>query len=321
MPISMRSLNPGIEMSDIVISEFMDAAAIDDVLASFDVRYDPSLVDDRRKLLEACANARALIVRNRTRVDTELLDNAPELLVVGRLGVGLDNIDTDQCESRDITVYPATGANDLAVAEYVIAAALMLLRGVWQANAQVIAGDWPRSECIGREAAGRRLGLIGLGAIARQVAHRATALGMKILAYDPYLSADHPAWVGIDSVPLNDIAGDCDVVSVHVPLTDSTRHLIGADFIAKMRAGAVLINTARGGVVDEKTLVSALQQGRIGGASLDVFETEPVNANTGKFFAAVPNLLLTPHIAGITEESNVRVSRLTAQQVATHLQA
>ncbi|MBT8111670.1 MAG: hydroxyacid dehydrogenase [Gammaproteobacteria bacterium] len=306
-------------MPDIVISEFMDEAIAMDVLKAFNVLYDPSLVDDRPALLASLADARAIIVRNRTQVDAELLDHAPRLEAVGRLGVGLDNIDLDLCKARSVTVYPATGANDLAVAEYVISAALLLLRGVWQAGSEVVAGEWPRSASIGREASGKRLGLIGFGSIAREVASRAKALGMRACAFDPYLPQDNSVWSGIEFSSLRGIAESCDVVSVHVPLTEQTRNLIDDDFIASMKKNAILINSARGGVVDESALIKALHEGRIGGAALDVFESEPLDDKRGEVFAGIPNVLLTPHIAGITEEANERVSRLTAQNVLEHL--
>ena len=307
-------------MPDIVICEFMDEAIARQVLQAFDLLYDPSLVDDRAALFESLRDARAIIVRNRTQVDAELLENAPKLEAVGRLGVGLDNIDLELCKARNVAVYPATGANDLAVAEYVISAALSLLRGAWQASPEVISGKWPRGKNIGREASGRRFGLIGFGSIARQVARRAMALGMQVSAYDPYLPGDDSAWSEVDAVALEELAETCDVVSVHVPLTKETRNIIDADFIGRMNNDAILINTSRGGVVDEQALTAALRSGQLGGAALDVFESEPVDAKGGKLFADIPNLMLTPHIAGITEESNVRVSRLTAENVARHLQ-
>jgi len=306
-------------MAEIVISEFMDEVIANEVLGEFDVQYDPSLVDDRQALLAALADARAVIVRNRTQVDAELLDHGPNIRVVGRLGVGLDNIDLDACKSRDVVVCPATGANDVAVAEYAITAALILLRGVWQASDSMIAGEWPRTRLMGREASGKRFGLVGFGSIARQVATRAEALGMAVSAFDPYLAADDPAWSGAASATLDELARDCDVISVHVPLTDETRHLVNADFIARMRHGAVLINSARGGVVDERAVINALRTGQLGGAALDVFESEPLQAIDGALFAGVANLLLTPHIAGITHEANQRVSRLTAENVLKHL--
>lgn len=306
-------------MADIVISEFMDSIIADEVLGKFDVNYDPSLVDDRQALLATLANARAIIVRNRTRVDAELLDHGPDIRVVGRLGVGLDNIDLDACESRGVVVCPATGANDVAVAEYAISAALMLLRGVWQGGDRMLAGEWPRTDLMGREASGRRFGLVGFGSIARQVATRADALGMSVSAFDPYLAADDPAWSGVTSTSLDELASDCDVISIHVPLTDETRHLVDTRFIARMRQGAILINSARGGVVDERAVIEALRSSRLGGAALDVFESEPLSAEGGAAFAGIRNLLLTPHIAGITAEANQRVSRLTAENVLRHL--
>ena len=306
-------------MPDVVISEFMDKDIALEVLDKLDVQYDPTLVDDRAGLLETLAEARAIIVRNRTQVDSELLDHAPNLKVVGRLGVGLDNIDLAACKARNVVVCPATGANDVAVAEYAITAALILLRGVWSASDRMVAGEWPRTDLMGREMSGKRLGLIGFGSIARQVAARAAALGMPVSAVDPYLAADDPAWSDVHSSTLADLAADCDVISVHVPLTEETRHLIGVEFIGRMRAGAILINTARGGVVDESALIEALREGRLGGAALDVFESEPLDGESGAAFAGVPNVLLTPHIAGITEEANQRVSLVTAQNVLKHL--
>ncbi|MDJ0751316.1 MAG: hydroxyacid dehydrogenase [Woeseiaceae bacterium] len=306
-------------MPDIVISEFMDEAIARETLADFDLVYDPTLVDDRDALLASLADARAIVVRNRTIVDQELLDRGPHLKVVGRLGVGLDNIDLAACQQRGVAVCPATGANDLAVAEYVITAAFVLLRQAWQANNEMIAGKWPRTQLIGCEAAGKRLGLIGLGSIAREVAARARALGMSVAAFDPYVPADEPIWNVVDAASLPDLASQCDVISVHVPLTDETRNLVDAEFIAGMRDHAMLINTARGGVINEAALIDALRNGRLGGAALDVFESEPLDAAAGAAFGDLPNLLLTPHIAGITAEANLRVSRVTAQNVADHL--
>ncbi len=306
-------------MNAVVITEFMDEPAVAVLSARLETHYDPSLAEMQETIPALLENAAALIVRNRTLVTPALLAAAPRLRCVGRLGVGLDNIDLQACEDRDVMVFPATGANNLAVAEYVVSTAGLLLRGAYQSTAAMIAGAWPRQALIGRELSGRVMGLVGFGAIAREVAVRARALGMRVVAHDPHCPSDDPAWVMADNVPLAAVLGLADVVSLHTPLTDATRHLIDAGALAKMKNEAVIINAARGGIVDEEALAAALASNRLAGAALDVFETEPLTAERAKLFEGLTNLVLTPHIAGVTEESNVRVSALIAQTVLSHL--
>lgn len=298
----------------IVVAEFMDA----DALAGLDatVLYDPDLVDDSDRLRVEIADADALIVRNRTQVSAELLAAAPRLRAVGRLGVGLDNIDLAACEARAVSVHPATGANTDSVAEYVIGAALTLVRGAFASRAAMLAGEWPRGRLgQGGEVGGRVMGLIGYGGIGRAVATRATALGMAVVGHDPQLAPDDPAWGTTGPLALDDLLACADVVSLHVPLVDATRHLIDAEALARMKPTAILVNTARGGVVNEAALADALRAGRLGGAALDVFETEPLTAEAARTFEGVPNLVLTPHVAGVTAEANGRVSRMTIENV------
>ena len=302
-------------MSDIVISEFMDQGAVDSLARDFDVVYDQKLVDRHVDLLAAVASARALIVRNRTQVRGDLLQAASRLRVVGRLGVGLDNIDLEACKRNDVIVHPATGANDAAVAEYVIATAMILMRDAYAASVDVIAGGWPRQRCMGREIGGKVLGLIGFGGIARGTAQRARALGMSVVAHDPFVAETDRAWRGVERSALDKLLAKADVVSVHLPLTEATRELLDARMIAGMKQGAVLINTSRGGIVDEDAVVESLQSGHLAGAAMDVFATEPLTAAVGSRFAGISNLVLTPHIAGVTAESNVRVSAVTADNV------
>ncbi len=309
-------------MARIVIGELMDEAAVASLASDHEVRYEPDLVERRAELLAGLAEVEALIVRNRTRVDRELLAAAPALRVVGRLGVGLDNIDLEACRARGIAICPATGANDVAVAEYTIAAMLILLRGAFFATAAVLDGSWPREASIGREAMGRTLGLVGFGRIAREVAARARALGMAIGSFDPLLPRDDPAWTSVARQPsLEDLLEAADVVSLHVPLTAETRGLLDAARIARMRPGAVLINTARGPVVDAAAVVTALREGRLAGAALDVFDPEPPGPDLLETLRGCPNLILTPHIAGITVESNRRVSTMVADAVRRVLEA
>lgn len=306
-------------MSRLVITEFMDQAAVSRLSAATTTLYQPDLVEQRDALRTSLAGAEVLVVRNRTRVDAELLEAGPDLRVVGRLGVGLDNIDLEACAARGIEVWPATGANDLAVAEYVITSAMLLLRGAYLGSASVAAGDWPRQSMIGQELSGRVMGLLGFGTIARQVADRAHAMGMQVIAHDPHLEPGDPAWGRAQPVSMRALLAGSDVLSLHVPLTPQTRHIIDAPALAQMRSGAMLINTARGGVVDEAALAEALAAGRLAGAALDVFEVEPLSAEQGARFAGLPNLILTPHIAGVTEESNIRVSGLIADKVIAYL--
>lgn len=310
-------------MADIVITEFMDEEAVREGFTGFDVLYDPKLVDRPADLATAVARARALVVRNRTQVRGPLLTAAKRLQVVGRLGVGLDNIDTEACEARGIAVHPASGANDVSVAEYVIAAAMILLRRASFATGDVIAGEWPRARLMGREISGKRLGLIGYGSIARETARRAAALDMKVMAYDPHVPANHPSWSQpygrILQVGFDELIATSDVLSLHVPLTSETDHLIDADALALAKPDAIVINAARGGVVDEQALADALKSGRLGGAALDVFEEEPLSAERAAIFEGCQNLLLTPHIAGVTVESNIRVSWVTVENVLRHL--
>lgn len=302
-------------MSDVVISEFMDEAAIRNGLEGLDVLYDPGLVDRADELIQAISEARALIVRNRTQVRGKLLEAGRNLRAIGRLGVGLDNIDVDTCRARGIAVLPATGANDLSVAEYVIGTAMLLLRRAYMATGQMTAGAWPRDKLIGREIAGRVMGLVGFGSIARETAKRAAALGMQIIAYDPYAPQVAFTSANVEQRELESLLSEADVVSLHVPLTANTRGLIDAEAIARMKPRAVLINAARGGVVDDKAVVTALRSGHLGGAALDVFAEEPLGVQAASAFADVPNLVLTPHIAGVTEESNTRVSWVTVENV------
>jgi len=295
----------------ILISEFMDAPAVARLAAAHEVVHDATLVDDLARLVALAPAADALIVRNRTQVRGELLAALARCRVLGRLGVGLDNIDLPGCAARGIQVIPATGANAQSVAEYVVATAMLLLRGAYQATAEVAAGHWPRNALAnGREIGGKTLGLVGYGSIGRLTGQLGQALGMRVIAHDAALP---PADATVPMRSLDALLAEADVVSLHVPLSDGTRHLLDAARLAAMKPGAVLINTARGGVVDEAALAQALRTGRIAGAALDVFEAEPLPS--GSPLAGCPNLLLTPHIAGVTAEANERVSSLIATRV------
>lgn len=307
-------------MKKIIITEFMDGAAVQWLQAQFDVVYDPDLHAKRDALRQLLADADALIVRNRTRVDADLLAQQSRLRVVGRLGVGLENIDVDACSSRNIQVMPATGANAAAVAEYVVCTAMMLLRQAYGATAAVMQGQWPRDQlAAGQEIAGKTLGLIGLGSVGARTAQLAHAIGMRTIAYDPGADMAHDIWKTVSPcADIESVLAQADVVSLHVPLIESTRDLIDAKRLSQMKKGAVLINVARGGVVNEAALADSLESGHLGGAAIDVYTEEPLAA--GSVLAGVPGLILTPHIAGVTQESNTRVSQMIAERVAECIQ-
>ncbi len=300
----------------ILISEFMDERAVAQLAARHEVEYAPTLVDDLPRLIAQAAQADALIVRNRTQVRGELLAALTRCKVIGRLGVGLDNIDVPACEARAMAVIPATGANALSVAEYVITASMMLLRGAFASTVDVAGGKWPRNALgNGRETAGKVLGIIGFGSIGRTTAKLAQGLGMQVIAFDAMLEADAPVFkqTGVKSVALPELIGQADVVTLHVPLVDATRGLFNAKNIAAMKPGAVLINSSRGHIVDLAAVAASLRSGHLGGAAIDVFDAEPLAASAD--LQDCPKLLLTPHISGVSAESNERVSFLIAEKV------
>ncbi len=284
----------------------------------FDVHWDRELWTKRGELEKLVRDLPALIVRNRTNVDEALLRLAPKLKVVGRLGVGLDNIDVAACERRGIEVCSARGANATSVAEYAIAMAMILLRGRALRDTQrLVTGEWPREE-LGRglELAGKTLGIIGLGSIGATTARKARALEMRVIACDPYLPVGSESWNIAERVSLDQLIETSDVITIHCPLNGETRGMIRAAQLDRMRKGAILINSARGGIVDESGCATALRAGKLGGAALDVFDAEPIRAETGRLFAGLGNVILTPHISGVTAEANHRVSYMTVDSVA-----
>ena len=244
-------------MTDILITEPMDEPAVASLRAEFSVIHDPDLSEQPQRIAQLARDCRALIVRESHRVTAVLLDGCASLVAIGRLGVGLDNIDMDACKQRDVTVYPASGANADAVAEYVIGSIFLCSRRGLMASAEVLAGDWPRVRYIGMQVSGKTLGIIGLGAIGQALAPRATALGLQVIAYDPLLSENAPAWrkCGVEPRSLASLLADSDFVSLHVPLSAATRNLVNASALGRMRATACLINASRGGIVDETALI------------------------------------------------------------------
>jgi (S)-sulfolactate dehydrogenase len=251
-----------------------------------------------------------------------MLAGAPNLKVVGRLGVGLENIELPACAKRNIKVIPATGANAESVAEYVVGAAVALTRGFIPSTISTLKGEWPRPRFSAyHEFLGKTIGIVGFGSIGRVVAKKAHAFGLQCVAYDPMLSGDTVDLEGF-SVPLlklSELLSRSHAVSLHLPYLPETKNLFDATTLDQMKEGACLVNTARGGIVDELALAERLRSGRIGGAAIDVFAAEP--AKDLSHFSGIENLILTPHIAGVTHESNERVSQMIADEVSRYLGA
>ena len=303
----------------ILITEFMDEDAVNLLKKKYDVYYDISLAEDSNSLVKLINKMKALIVRNKTLVTRELIENAPNLTCVGRLGVGLDNIDLNACEEQNITVYPALGANSHSVAEYVICTSMLLLRKAYFKKNEMIAGNWPRQESSGSEVYGKTLGLIGFGDIAQKTRDLALGLGIKTVAYDPYLDKDSNLWKETKNLLLDNLLSISDIISLHIPLSKETKNLIDEKKLRLIKNSSVIINTSRGGIIDENSLAKLLKENKIGGAALDVFNKEPINKVNAKKFEGIDNLILTPHIGGVTKESNERVSKMIAKKIDIHL--
>ena len=300
----------------IVIPEKILPESLDQLrAANHEIIYDPQLVNDQKGLLAVAQDADAIIVRRLTQVKGKLLDSMINCKVVGRLGVGLDNIDVLTCHARGIEVIPAIGANARSVAEYVIATSMMLMRTAYLSTHEVVNGQWPKERIDqGREVLGSVLGIVGFGSIGQITADLALKMGFRVVA-NTYRksSSDQPIIDGVTYASLKELITISDVVSLHLPYTAESKNLFNKSTIARMKTGAILINTARGGIVDDDALLEAILRGHISGAAIDVFENEPL-VNSPKY-DNVPNLILTPHIAGITQQSEKRVNQLVVERV------
>jgi (S)-sulfolactate dehydrogenase len=304
----------------VLVPEYLPARNLETLAEKTNVVYDPDLHADRDRLLAAMSGASAVLIRNRTIIDNAFLESAPLLRVVGRLGVGLDNVDVAAMERAGVELVVAHGGNAVSVAEYVIATMLICSRGVFGMTGSMLAGQWPRQgHAFGHEVKSRTLGLVGFGAIAREVAKRAAGLEMDVIAHDPYLTGDAEIWAGVEPVGFDELLTRSDVVSIHVPLNEETRGMFDAGALSAMGAGAIVINTSRGGIVDEMALADALRSGTIGAAALDVYAVEPLGPEAAAVFEGLDNLILTPHLAGNSTEAVDRIASSTVQAVLERL--
>jgi D-3-phosphoglycerate dehydrogenase len=266
----------------------------------------------RDELLAALPGHDALIVRSATRVDAEVLARADRLQVVGRAGVGLDNVDVDAATARGVLVMNTPGANAVATAEHTWALLLALCRRVPAADASLRAGAWDRKRFTGIQLAGKTLGVVGLGRVGREVARRGRGFGMRVLGCDPHLTADAAEDLQVELVELDRLLAESDVVTLHAPLTEATRGMMGAERLARVKRGALLVNCARGELVDEAEVAAALREGRLAGAAFDVFAEEPP---AGSPLIGLPDVVLTPHVGASTVEAQRDVSLQIVDQV------
>lgn len=301
---------------DILISEELTTPAVQSLLKKHEVVYDASLWKDPAQLFAAVGNARTLMVRNQTQVTAELLAAAPNLMAVGRLGVGLDNIDVEAASRLGIVVIAPLDANATSVAELTMGLILALARRIPQADRSTKEGGWDRKGCMGIELDGKTLTICGFGRIGRLVATRAHAFGLRILAFDPFIDRDSPVLRESGAIwcqHLESALAESDFVTTHSPLTNATRHFFNERAFAAMKRGAFFVNTSRGGVVDEADLLAALKCGHLGGAALDVREVEPPSVRSG--FEALNNVILTPHLGAATAEAQTRTFETVAADI------
>lgn len=248
----------------------------------------------------------ALIVRSATKVTKDIIAMAKNLKVIGRAGVGLDNVDLEAATQKGIIVMNTPAGNTISTAEHTVSLILALSRNIPQANASIKKGEWKRSQFMGVELYNKILGIIGLGRIGSEVAKRALSFGMKVLAYDPFLSREVAEALGVEIVELKELLKRSDYISVHTPLTEETKHMLSEEEFAMMKKGVRIINCARGGIIDEVALVKAIKEGRVAGASLDVFEKEPLTPDSE--LLKLDNIIITPHLGASTEEAQVNVA-------------
>ena len=302
---------------DILITEDLQSPAIDALAAKFAVVREPALWKDAAKLKAALADARAVMVRNQTQLTAAVLAAAPKLIAIGRVGVGLDNIDLPTATARGIAVIAPLEANAVSVAELTLGLLLALARKLPQADRSTKAGGWDRRGCTGLELAGKTLAICGFGRIGKLVAKRAAAFGMRLVVFDPFVKPGDATLVETAAIlcaRLDEALAQADFVTTHSPLTPETKRMFNAPSFAAMKRGAFFLNTSRGGVVDEPALLAALQSGQLAGAALDVREVEPPKERSA--FETMDNVILLPHVGSFTHEAQARTFEAVCADLA-----
>lgn len=304
-------------MKKILISDSVDEKCVDILNSSgFEVNYHTNL--SKEELLKIIPEYNALIVRSSTQVDSELIERMDKMEVIGRAGAGVDNIDVSSATRKGILIMNTPGGNTISAAEHTIALMLAMSRKIPQANISLHLKKWDRKRFQGTELFGKTLGLIGLGKIGKEVAVRAKAFGMKIISYDPLVSADAVNDLDIQLVTLEEIWKNSDIISVHTPLNEQTRNLISYKELAKCKTGVAVINCARGGIINERDLLQAIKDGKVSAAGLDVFEAEPPDFGIG--LIQHPSVVSTPHLGASTDEAQQKVAIQIAEQIRDYFE-
>jgi D-3-phosphoglycerate dehydrogenase len=306
-----------IAMPKVLISDALSPAAVQIFKdRGIEVDFQPALGKDKEKLADAVGNYDGLAIRSATKVTSKILEKAQNLRVIGRAGIGVDNVDIPAATARGIIVMNTPFGNSITTAEHAISLMLALARQIPEADASTRAGKWEKNKFMGVEIFGKTLGVIGCGNIGSIVADRAVGLKMKVVAYDPFLSADRATDLGVEKVDLGELFKRADFITLHTPLTDKTRNVISADAIKAMKKGVRIINCARGGLVDEAALYEALKRGHVAGAAFDVFVIEPATENP---LFNLPNVVCTPHLGASTSEAQENVALQIAEQMSDYL--
>jgi D-3-phosphoglycerate dehydrogenase len=301
----------------VLISDALSPAAVQIFKdRGVEVDFQPNLGKDKDKLAEVIGNYDGLAIRSATKVTPKILANAKNLRVIGRAGIGVDNVDIPAATAKGIIVMNTPFGNSITTAEHAITLMLALARQIPQADASTQAGKWEKNRFMGVEITGKTLGVIGCGNIGSIVANRAIGLHMKVIAYDPFLSPDRAVDLGVEKVELDELLRRADIITLHTPLTDKTKNIIDAAALAKTRKGVRIVNCARGGLVDEAALRAALDSGHVAGAAFDVFVEEPANANA---LFGHPNVVCTPHLGAATTEAQENVALQVAEQMSDYL--
>ena len=295
-------------MINILITEFIDPEALKILSKDFNVIYKKDIWENSDYLKKEINKFEGIIVRNKTNLNQSILEKAVNLKYIGRLGVGLDNIDTEYCKKNNIFVQPATGMNADSVAEYVISSSLSLLKKTKLINAKTQSGQWPRTSIATNELKGKILGLIGFGDIAKKVLKLINAFEVTTISFDPFITSQEMEEHNVKKVTFENILSLADIISIHVPLNNETKYLFDKKTFQKMNNKPIIINSSRGGIINETDILEAYKNNYISGFALDVYEHEPVNKIFLKNITNDMNCILSPHIAGVTEESNTRVS-------------